>query len=842
MFHRRLLLLIAVMSAGVIMLAVQLGRLTLVQGADLRERAEKKLVTLEWTPTMRGPILDRQGRVLAKDRPSFDVTVDYRVLSGEWVTKRAAALAKKLHKAQWGKLSPEERKELIDQCRAPFEAHIDAMWDLFADTARMNRADVDERRERIVRNVERMYQRIREAGITKGIDDKLATGQEITDDIEEEILKTADKRLEEQNLPHIVLPKVDDAIGFAFQKLMSQQVEIPIPSHLFPTGGALAKPIVEPMMPGLAVANAGDREYPLDTVTVDMDLGSLPGPMKKPGQRAKITVEGVAYHILGRVETNAHEDRIVESGDTRKLVIGHETRREQRLKLVDERRGIHADEPFAQRVLAAPETGLQESLRDMGRYEYNDDSGFTGVEESREDVLRGRRGATVVQLETGRRSAIEPVHGQAVQLTIDAALQARIQAAMSPEFGLAVAQTWHGHGNPTVPPGTHLNGAAVVLDVDSGDILALVSTPGVSRAKLRNDPESISKDPLNQFVDVPWLNRTVARPYPPGSIVKALVLNGAVKLGKLNLDEPIDCTGHLFPNKPNEFRCWIYKDPRWKSTHTEKLGHPLSAPEGLMVSCNIYFFTLGQRLGPQGIMDSYAMFGLGQRWELGIGIEYPGNIGGSAGRRAVTIQDAIQMGIGQGPVDWTPLHAADAYATLARGGKRIVPHVIRGMQEQSGNDLELDPRAMREALEGLSLSVNDSRGTGHHVDIPQDGAEGTVRVEHFSDLPGIKVWGKTGTAQAPTIFQKEGDPLYDRSVEGSTIREVSGDQSVQFPAGRRALRWGDHSWFVVLVGHQSDNRPLYAIAVMMEYAGSGGKVSGPIVNQIIRALMTEGYL
>jgi cell division protein FtsI/penicillin-binding protein 2 len=74
------------------------------------------------------------------------------------------------------------------------------------------------------------------------------------------------------------------------------------------------------------------------------------------------------------------------------------------------------------------------------------------------------------------------------------------------------------------------------------------------------------------------------------------------------------------------------------------------------------------------------------------------------------------------------------------------------------------------------------------------------------------------------------------------IAEASKDPTFSLPAGTRALRWGDHSWFVVLVGTKAENRPRYAIAVMMEYSGSGGKVSGPIVNQIIHALIAEGYL
>jgi penicillin-binding protein 2 len=842
MFHRRLLLLIAVMAAAVMVLAVQLGRLTVVHGAEHRERAEAKLVTLEWTPTQRGRILDRQGRVLAKDRPSFDITVDYRVLNGEWVTKRAAALAKKLNRERWPKLSPEERKELIDQCRVPFDRHIDAMWNLFADTARMNRADVDEKRERIVASVERMYRRNLAARLTKGIDDALAKGYEITEDLEEELLRDASTRIKPQESPHIVLPKVDDEVGFAFQKLVGVPVEIIVPGHLFANGGSLGSALMEPLMPGVAVANAGDREYPLDKVTVDMDLGSLPGPMKKPGERAKVTVEGVGYHVLGRVETNAHEDRLVERGGQTRKILGHATQRGDRLKVIDGDKNLHVDEAFAQRVLAKRELEVPEKLRDLGRYEYNDDSGFSGIEESHEADLRGLRGATVVQLETGARTSIDAVHGRDVKLTIDAMLQARIQAAMSPQFGLAVAQPWHGHENPTVPVGTHLNGAAVVLDIETGEILAMVSTAGMSRSKLRKDPRDIFEDPLNLAVDMPWLNRAVARPYPPGSIVKALILNAAVKFGKLGIDERLECDGHLFRDKPNEFRCWIFKNPAFRTTHSAYFGHDVSAAESLMVSCNVFYFKLGQKLGPQGIMDAYAMFGLKSPWELGVGLEYEGGIGyqDAKGNRAqVSIQDAIQMGIGQGPVDWTPLHAADAYATLARGGKRIVPHVT-GRANSAVTDLGLEPRAVKDALEGLYLSANDPRGTGHHVDVKQ--GDQTMRVAHFADLPNVKVWGKTGTAEAPRVYQAPGDALYDQSVEPDVIRAAADDPTLSFASGKRVLRWGDHSWFVVLVGHQSDNRPLYAISVMMEYGGSGGKVSGPIVNQIIRALMSEGYL
>jgi penicillin-binding protein 2 len=312
------------------------------------------------------------------------------------------------------------------------------------------------------------------------------------------------------------------------------------------------------------------------------------------------------------------------------------------------------------------------------------------------------------------------------------------------------------------------------------------------------------------------------------------------------------------------FRCWIYKSPvLGHTTHTKTLGHALSAPEGLMVSCNIYFFTMGQRLGPQGIAETYRMFGLGS--PLDIGLDRPGappavfagylgmrkNAGGEMvpssaiepGR--IELHDAIQMGIGQGPVAWTPLHAADAYCTLARGGVRVRPHLVNEATSPETVDIGLDKRAVKEAMEGLWKSVNEDPGTGNHVTIDHK------KITHFT-APNVVVWGKTGTAAAPSIYvrptvrDRDGaevpNPLWDKGVDAAAIAEASGNPEFKLPPGCRALRWGDHSWYVVLVGEKSENRPRYAIAVMMEYAGSGGKVSGPIVNQIIHALVAEGYL
>jgi cell division protein FtsI/penicillin-binding protein 2 len=133
----------------------------------------------------------------------------------------------------------------------------------------------------------------------------------------------------------------------------------------------------------------------------------------------------------------------------------------------------------------------------------------------------------------------------------------------------------------------------------------------------------------------------------------------------------------------------------------------------------------------------------------------------------------------------------------------------------------LDTAAIGDALEGLRGSVNDPRGTGHHLTFEVMGAGGPEQArEPIFNARGVSVWGKTGTADAPAL-------VADPDGEG--------------PEAPRVLRDGDHSWFVVLAGPEG-GRPLYSIAVMMEYAGSGGKVSGPIANQVVHALVAEGYL
>lgn len=761
MFHRRLwLLFLGFAGVGVVM-AAQSARLTLVRGDDLLEQAESRLVSERWTPTVRGRILDRKGRELARDEPSFDVLVTYPVITGEWAYTRAQRDARRANRQRWSTMTSEERERLIADALPPYRDQLESMWSSLAVALNVDRATLEERRGEIRQRVQTQAMAVWERWLEEARAEQ-SRGKNKTTEIR---LADVQRPLAMHVEPHMLAHGVEQEIGFRVRRLAER-------------------------FPGLEVEPSGRRTYPLETVAVSVDRSTFPLPLRPPAEKpigasedaeavvppALVEARGVATHILGWM------------------------------------RGVRAED-----VAKRPRVNPVTKQIDPGHYQEQDTAGARGIEGAFEDALRGQRGRRVRHLdipvgEPGAEESVDPVAGTDVTLTIDAALQARVHALMNPELGLARVQPWH-HGvhvpgQPApLPDGTPLNGAAVVLEIDSGEILAMVSTPSFTREQMQRDPASVFEDRVN----APWVNRAVSKPYPPGSIVKPLILAAAVTDGVYSLSRAIECNGHLLPERPDRYRCWVFK--QFGMTHTSVLGRPLLAPEAMAVSCNIFFYTLGRELGPERESNWYRKFGVGSTAPIHLDDLYAGSVGVVPKPERLGVPHAILMAIGQGPVAWTPLHAADSYATLARGGLHIRPRLVRS-DRPTATDLTIDPAALDAALEGLRQSVNEEYGTGHMLKYP-DGTKEPV----FTPRPGIEVIGKTGTAEAPDLL----------------------DQDPNDPRVRETLREGDHSWFVVMAGKKG-GRPRYVISVVMEYAGSGGRVSGPICNQIVGALIAEGYL
>ncbi|UCD76299.1 MAG: hypothetical protein JSV91_05120 [Phycisphaerales bacterium] len=763
MFHRRLILILAVVSCVFLLMGLQLARLAVLEGERRLEEAESRLRRRSFLPTYRGRILDRTGRVLAQDRASYDVAVQYSVITGAWEERQAQREARRqIGSSQWRQMSPEAREAAIEDRLPHWRGETRRLWQVICELGDLDQETLDRRLDLIREQVQRTRAGVRywqrERAIAK-----------FGEDAEEGFTP---QPIREERQPHVVLPRVSNEVAFAFQALAHD---------------------LEGMF---VVQDSRRREYPWNSVEVVLDRSSLPEPIRRH-ENMVVRVDGVADHILGSVR----------------------------------------DEVWAEDIQRRPfwlETDDSEPTEvDLGGYLVGDRVGSRGLEMVFEDHLRGLRGVIRERMDTDEKQRIDPTPGEDLHTTLDIRLQARVQAILSPQFGLTRVQQWHagwqqdGSPRPTqLNLGTPMNSAAVVLEVDSGEILAAVSMPTLA--------EGATLDPIRQQASQVHANRPFEAVYPPGSIIKPFVLSAAVGEGVHHLRTPITCTGHYFPEIEDRARCWIYREQYGFLTHGS-----LEVEEAIARSCNMYFYTLADRLGMAALTKWYRGFGLGGHLDAGLLYELSRPDGslvlaGESGGDMPTFEamaemsasgqlrfSSIIMGIGQGPVTWTPLQAANAYATLARGGVIRDATVLlddpRGVREKRCDDLDLDPALVAAALEGLRRSVEETYGTGHHIRYADRHTEPILNVE------GVTVWAKTGTAQAPLLR------ITDTNGDG---RINSDDDGV---AGL------DHAWFVGLAGPEG-GWPHFAISVVVEYGGSGGRVAGPIANQIIRALRAEGYL
>ncbi len=797
MFQRRLLLLGALGLFGVVAPTLQMLRLTVAKGDDHLAEAERRLVNEQWLETIRGRVLDRKGRVLALDEASSDIAADYPIITGRWAYAQAARKARKQPGTKWSQLSPDQREDLIQQFSPEFDERLDAMWDRLCAIAGVSRTELDDRRERVKAEVQSLAATVTER-FRQRREDQLRRGEELTEEV-----RTADVKrpIREQSAAHVLLKNVPEAVAFALRPLTDWEG----PSTDLREGGTEATPMI-----GLHVIDSTRRTYPLDTVELDVDQSTFPAPLRSD-RKTTIRVEGVATHALGWMRAKLY------------------------------------DEDHLRRPRLKPDGSV-----DRGHYRVGDAVGQGGVEQAAEDRLRGLRGVRTVHRDTEQIDRLEPTAGSNIQLTLDTWLQARVQALFDPTLGLAIVQPWHRTKQPDppdplkprpkeLPLATPLNGSVVVIDIATGDLLAMVSIPSFSHGLIETDPKVVFGDTDRQ----PYINRAIDVPYPPGSIVKPLILTAAISAAKLGVGERISCTGHFFPDKPLLYRCWIYK--QFHTTHNDQLGEAPDGKEAIQVSCNIFFFEVARRLGVQGVHDWYTRFGVGKTadpWNLYALTPFAERAASETdaawrarreselSRRALihefggalpdttkaTLPEAILMGIGQGPISWTPLHAADAYATIARGGVRLSPRLIADAP-QTRTDLGLSRSAIWLALAGLRASASESHGTTYEATyLMPDGTSKRDRIFNVQGRAGsdITIWAKSGTADANPFEADYSD------------------------FGEKEMFDADHAWCVFLVG--VGDQPRYAVSVVVEHGGSGGRVAGPIANQVVYALIAEGYL
>jgi len=753
MFERRLLLLVAVAVLVSLAIGAQTLRLTTGQAHQrYRHEARQALRTSEYIPTVRGRILDREGRVLARTEAGWDLKVDYTVITGEWAKERARDRALEDAGHRWSQLSDAQRQQRIEAQVQDHRDQVERLWQTLtkwrkAQRPAFSRGDLNRRKRRIEDRVQGVASHLW-AIWQKRRQQKL--GEKVS-------LEEVAKPIREQTRAHVILPDISEAIR---RKLHTKKTRA--------RNGRASSVWHE-----VKLDRPKQRRYPFESMTLAIDGRHLPRPLRKDGP-IKVTVRGVGSHLLGRMRDVWKSD--LEGADAR---------------------------PFQD------ENEAGQLITDLGGYRPGDRIGAFGLEAAYEHRLRGVRGKDVHHLDARGEDPIDikPKAGLDVTSTVDIKLQARVQAIMSPATGLMEVQPYHIRDKKNEDRiGEPLTGAAVVMDTRTSEVLASVSIPAMPRETLRRHPERVFKDPYT----LTYLNRPIAASHPPGSTVKPLMLAAAASTETYELGNEIFCRGYLNEDQPNAFRCWI-----WKQYNT---GHGSLGPAAsLKRSCNVFYYTLGRRLGLDRVVDWYSRFGLGRDTSVALTAESAGSLP-DPDRRASAERDATLMGIGQGPITWTPLQAATAYSTLVRGGRYVGPTLVKPKHRRSARPskrLELNSNAVAEAMHGLFQVVNSENGTGRqlHLDEP----------EPIFDVDHLRVFGKSGTADAG-----------DRWIDKNLNQKQDEGEIIENP--------GDHAWFMAMPQAKSHDRPRYAIAVVVEYGGSGSQVAGPIANQIVHALIEEGYL
>src|SRR5690606_28246239 len=263
MYHRRVALLALVFLAPLTVVFARVGYLTTAGAAELAARAERALLRQQWTPTVRGRILDRKGRVLAQDRPAFEIRVDYRAISGEWAYEQAARDAAAKHRDVWSTLDGARREHLIAAARPVYDAELEQAWALLSHITGVDRDEVERRRAAVLADVQRVAASVWASAKARREREIL----ERTGRVVEVPLAEVARPIAERRASHALFTNVPDSVALEVRRVADS-------------------------LPGVSVIDAGWREYPLESMAVEVSLDTLPLPLRSGGTRV-IEARGV---------------------------------------------------------------------------------------------------------------------------------------------------------------------------------------------------------------------------------------------------------------------------------------------------------------------------------------------------------------------------------------------------------------------------------------------------------------------------------------------------------------------------------------------------------------------
>ncbi len=391
--------------------------------------------------------------------------------------------------------------------------------------------------------------------------------------------------------------------------------------------------------------------------------------------------------------------------------------------------------------------------------------GKAGIERTYDAILRGKNGRLRIEVDAygrpGRVLAREPAQpGQSLVLNLDATLQAIAEEAL---------------GNRT--------GAVVAIDPRNGEVLVLASHPAFDPNQFSGGISPANWRRLTGDRGLPLINRATEGAYEPGSVFKIFTGIAALSEGVASRTSVIYCPGYI------RLGAWVFRDL--------KAHGPVNFVRGTAVSCNVMFWTLGRALGDERIHRYAMMLGLGQATGIDLPSEVPGLIPSAEWKVRVRKEpwypgETLNMAIGQGYVQTTPLQIARAVGALGTGGTLVRPRLARRVLSPDGAEVQtfsaqtsrvpLNATAVATLREGMRLVVDG--GTGR-----------------AAAVPGLAMAGKTGSAENP-----RGQP---------------------------------HAWFV---GYAPADNPALVVVAFVEHGWRGGVRAAPIVKAVFAAAAGAGLI
>lgn len=467
---------------------------------------------------------------------------------------------------------------------------------------------------------------------------------------------------------------------------------------------------------------------------------------------------------------------------------------------------------------------------DLGFVLNRDKVGYAGVEASLQDILGGRNGERLVEVDNAGQeirdleTPVNPVPGNNIKLTIDTRLQAAAKASL--DYELTYWNNWLGSI-------ISLNGAVIAMNPKTGEILALVSYPTYENNRMARLIPSYYYNQLNEDPYRPLFNHAISAEHPPGSVFKMAtaigILNEGVVTPETTVEDPgkITITEKFSPNDPGR--------PREYVCHKRDGHGTVDYLKGVAESCDVYFYKVGggytgevdEGLGIWRIGDYARALGYGEV----TGIELPGEADGlipdptwkrlNIGENWST-GDTYIATIGQGYVLSTPLQMLVSIATLANDGKMMKPTLVKEVLDNEGRVVKpFEPTLVRDITKDAVIGVYDEDNipTGEKIVVQPwviekakeamrlvvtDGTAASVFEGIDAEMPTA---GKTGTAE-----------YCDNVAQAKNLCSFG--------------NWPAHAWYV---GYAPYDDPEIAVVAFVYNGKEGSTVSGPIVRRVLEA-------